>query len=46
MYGDGMRELRDGLAIAAGILVAKRAIGLADSITVLSMLTRGGMVKG
>jgi hypothetical protein len=48
MYWDGTRELRnDGLANAAGLRAAERAMALADeSITVLSMLTGGETVKG
>jgi hypothetical protein len=48
MYGEGTRELRKaGLTITGGLRVAERAMALADeSITVLSMLMRGGTVKG
>jgi len=48
MYGDGRREFRKaGLANAAGLRAAERAMALADeSIAVLSMLMRGGTVKG
>jgi len=48
MYWDGMSELRKaGLVNAAGLRAAERAMALVDeSITVLSMLTGGEMVKG